>query len=68
MYLKETGSRFSGRRRKTGTYWAKYPLDILFEDNDMIVINKRRGVVVHPGAGNTEGTLVNALLFIAANN
>lgn len=34
----------------------------------MIVINKRRGVVVHPGAGNTEGTLVNALLFIAANN
>lgn len=34
----------------------------------MIVINKRRGVVVHPGVGNTEGTLVNALLFIAANN
>jgi 23S rRNA pseudouridine1911/1915/1917 synthase len=38
------------------------PLDILFEDNDLIVINKRAGLVVHPGAGHLEHTLVNALL------
>ncbi len=38
------------------------PLDILFEDTDVIVINKPRGMVVHPAAGNSQGTLVNALL------
>lgn len=38
------------------------PLDILYEDDDLIVINKPAGLVVHPGAGNWSGTLVNALL------
>ncbi len=38
------------------------PLDVLFEDNDLIVINKPAGLVVHPGAGHREHTLVNALL------
>lgn len=38
------------------------PLDILFEDEDLCVINKPRGMVVHPAAGNESGTLVNALL------
>jgi 23S rRNA pseudouridine1911/1915/1917 synthase len=38
------------------------PLDILFEDSDLIVINKPVGLVVHPAAGNPDGTLVNALL------
>lgn len=38
------------------------PLDILFEDRHMIVINKPAGLVVHPAAGNESGTLVNALL------
>ena len=38
------------------------PLDIVYEDDDLIVINKPRGMVVHPGAGNKEGTLVSALL------
>lgn len=38
------------------------PLDIVFEDNDIIVINKPKDLVVHPAAGNWEGTLVNALL------
>jgi 23S rRNA pseudouridine1911/1915/1917 synthase len=42
------------------------PLDILFEDKDVIVINKPAGLVVHPGAGNWTGTLVNALLFHCA--
>lgn len=39
------------------------PLDILYEDEDMIVVNKRRGMVVHPAYGNPDGTLVNALLY-----
>lgn len=38
------------------------PLDVLYEDKDLIVINKPAGLVVHPGAGNYEHTLVNALL------
>lgn len=38
------------------------PLEILYEDEDIIVINKPAGMVVHPGAGNFSGTLVNALL------
>lgn len=38
------------------------PLDIVFEDDDLVVVNKPRGMVVHPAAGNPDGTLVNALL------
>ncbi len=38
------------------------PLDIVFEDSEIIVINKPQGMVVHPAAGNYEGTLVNALM------
>lgn len=39
------------------------PLDVVFEDDDVAVINKPAGMVVHPAAGNTSGTLVNALLY-----
>ena len=39
------------------------PLDILYEDDRVVVINKRQGIVVHPGAGNYSGTLANALAF-----
>jgi len=38
-------------------------LDIVYEDSDVIVVNKPKGMVVHPGAGNYEGTLVNGLLY-----
>jgi 23S rRNA pseudouridine1911/1915/1917 synthase len=38
-------------------------LNIIFEDNDILILNKPKGMVVHPGAGNNENTLVNALLF-----
>ncbi len=38
------------------------PLNVIYEDDDMIVINKPPGIVVHPAAGNHEGTIVNALL------
>ncbi|MCR5760773.1 MAG: RluA family pseudouridine synthase [Sphaerochaetaceae bacterium] len=39
------------------------PLDILYEDKDMLVINKAQGMVVHPGAGNINGTVANALAY-----
>ena len=39
------------------------PLDIRYEDSDLLVVNKPKGMVVHPAAGNYEGTLVNALLY-----
>jgi 23S rRNA pseudouridine1911/1915/1917 synthase len=38
------------------------PLDVVYEDDSLLVINKPKGLVVHPGAGNLDGTLVNALL------
>lgn len=38
------------------------PLDIVYEDTDLLVVNKPKGMVVHPAAGNPDGTLVNALL------
>lgn len=39
------------------------PLDIVYEDDDLIVVNKQRGLVVHPAPGHENGTLVNALMF-----
>ncbi len=39
------------------------PLDIVYEDDDLLVVNKPKGMVVHPAAGNYTGTLVNALLY-----
>lgn len=39
------------------------PLDIVYEDEDLLVVNKPKGMVVHPAAGNFEGTLVNALMY-----
>ena len=39
------------------------PLDIVYEDEDVIVVNKPRGMVVHPAPGHSDGTLVNALLY-----
>lgn len=41
----------------------KIPLDIVYEDGDLLVVNKPKGMVVHPAAGNEDGTLVNALLY-----
>lgn len=44
------------------------PLDVIFEDSDIIVVNKPTGMVVHPAAGNERGTLVNALLHHCAGS
>lgn len=43
------------------------PLDIIYEDEDVVVVNKARGMVVHPAVGNYSGTLVNALLYHCKN-
>lgn len=45
----------------------KMPLDIVYEDDDVIVVNKKSGVVVHPSIGNTSGTLVNGLMYYGKN-
>ena len=44
------------------------PLDIVYEDGDVIVVNKPRGMVVHPAPGHPDGTLVNALMFHCGDN
>lgn len=44
------------------------PLDILYEDDDIIVVNKPKGMVVHPAAGHYTGTLVNALMYHCRDN
>ena len=44
------------------------PVDILYEDNDIIVVNKPKGLVVHPAVGNPEGTLVNAIMEICKDS
>ena len=44
------------------------PLDIVYEDNDVILVNKPKGMVVHPAAGHYSGTLVNALLYHCKDN
>ena len=41
----------------------KYKLDIIYEDEDLIVLNKPSGIVIHPGAGNFDNTIVNALMY-----
>ena len=49
--------------REVETAPQNIPLDIIYEDRDLLVINKPCGMVVHPAAGNEDGTLVNALLY-----
>lgn len=49
--------------KDTRIYPEDIPLDVVYEDDDILVINKSNGLVVHPGAGNWNGTLVNALVF-----
>ena len=44
------------------------PLNIVYEDNDLVIINKERGMVVHPAPGHPDGTLVNALMYHCGNS
>jgi len=56
-------------KHKQNNQWAaeNIPLDIVYEDEDILIINKSSGLVTHPGAGNWEGTLANALLHYNAD-
>ena len=56
-------------REKNNNNWLaeNIPLNIVYEDQDIIVINKEFGMVTHPGAGNSTGTLANALLYYDSN-
>ena len=45
-----------------------FKLDIVYEDSDLLIINKPSGIVIHPGAGNYDNTIVNALIYYCKNN
>ncbi len=65
-YLVKTGDIIEYQEMPDAMIDAKaqdIPLDIVYEDNDIIVVNKPQNMVVHPAPGNPDGTLVNALLF-----
>ena len=54
--------------RETALEPQDIPLDVVYEDEDVIVVNKPRGMVVHPSAGNWDGTLVNAIMYHCADS
>lgn len=58
---------FEKPKREVEILPENIPLNIVFEDNDLVIINKPAGMVVHPAFGNYTGTLVNALLFHFSN-
>jgi len=53
---------------KVGVEPENIPLEIVYEDNDLLVVNKPAGMVVHPAPGNSSGTLVNALMYHCGDN
>ena len=61
--LKEDDMVTVNHVQEEGVRPEQMDLDIVYEDDDVIVVNKANGVVVHPGAGNHSGTLVNGLLY-----
>ena len=54
--------------KRTSLKPYKYKLNIVYEDNDLIVLNKPAGIVIHPGAGNFDNTIVNALINYDKNS
>lgn len=50
--------------KETNLKPQEIPIEIIYEDNDIIVVNKPKGLVVHPANGNPDGTLVNAIMAI----
>lgn len=54
---------FVPEQKQTAPKPQNIPLEIIYEDDDLLVVNKPKGMVVHPAAGNEENTLVNALLY-----
>ena len=54
--------------KQTNLKEQEIPLDIIYEDNDIVVVNKAKGMVVHPAVGNPDGTLVNAIMAHCKEN
>lgn len=54
--------------KETKLQAQEIPLDIIYEDTDIIVVNKPKGLVVHPANGNPDGTLVNAIMNICKDS
>ena len=54
--------------KKTSLKPYKYKLNIVYEDDDLIILNKRAGIAIHPGAGNYDNTIVNALINYKKNS
>ena len=54
--------------KETNIEAQNIPLNIIYEDNDIIVVNKPKGMVVHPAVGNLNGTLVNAIMAHCKGN
>lgn len=54
--------------KKTKLQPQDIPVEIIYEDHDIIVVNKPKGLVVHPANGNPDGTLVNAIMNICQNS
>ena len=69
LILSETDELFvkDGFIREASFEAEDIPINIVYEDDDLLVINKKSGMVVHPGNGNTSGTLVNALMHYTKN-
>ena len=70
-YKPETGDLISidmPEARQTKLEAQDIPVPIVYEDNDIIVVNKPKGMVVHPANGNPDGTLVNAILSICKDS
>jgi 23S rRNA pseudouridine1911/1915/1917 synthase len=61
-YKVRGGERVEARVPDEGVYPEEIPVPVIFEDEHLLVVDKPAGLVVHPGAGNPSGTLVNALL------
>lgn len=64
-YKVEEGNIVTVKKEKpkeTDVLPESIPLDIIYEDNDILIVNKEKGMVVHPGNGNPNGTLVNAVM------
>ena len=57
-----------GKPIETNIKPQEIPLEILYEDKDLIIVNKPKGMVVHPANGNPDGTLVNAVMSICKNS
>ncbi|MGN1051256.1 MAG: RluA family pseudouridine synthase [Acutalibacteraceae bacterium] len=70
-YKVKTGDRIVFQIPEPISYDVKaenIPLDIIYEDDDLLVVNKEKGMVVHPAPGNYTGTLVNALMYHCKDN